>query len=210
MMPRFSTSAGLSSPEARSMAMLRSTASGVSSLPLRTISISSLNSFATSSISASGPLTVISLPRTWMSPVKARSTTCTTSSRDPRSPPMAGPPAPPNLGPRLARRPPQVAAAQYVGVHVEDGLTGLRAGVEHHPVAGLGDALGGGDLVCLEQQRGQEFRVGGGQRGDIAMVDPGDHENVGGRLRVDVPEGQCAPGLPHHLGRDVPSDDLAE
>ncbi len=63
----------------------------------------------------------------------------------------------------VSRGPVEAAAAQHVRVHVEDGLACLRAGVEHDPVARLGDALVDGDLVGLADDLGEQLGVGRGQ-----------------------------------------------
>ncbi len=71
--PRFdrmfsvSTSAGRVSSAERNMLIDRSTASSVSGCPVRSTSTISPNSFWISSTSPRFPVTVISLPRTWMS-----------------------------------------------------------------------------------------------------------------------------------------------
>src|ERR1700729_295314 len=82
-MSRVSTSAGRAPDLRRSIATLRSTTSAASSAPLASSRVSSSNSRATSAVSSGVPVTVISLPRTWMSAPKAPSITCSSSSREP-------------------------------------------------------------------------------------------------------------------------------
>lgn len=82
-MSRDRTSAGRS-VAIRSMWMLRSTASGDSSAPEPTNSISSSKRRTTTPLSSGLPVMVISLPRTWMSALKAPSMTRRSSSPDPR------------------------------------------------------------------------------------------------------------------------------
>src|ERR1700722_7182469 len=82
-MPTVSTSAGRTPRSARSMAAVRSTASAVRSVPLRSSSRSSSNRAVTKAVSAGLPVAVISLPRTWMSALNSRSITCRSSSPDP-------------------------------------------------------------------------------------------------------------------------------
>src|SRR5258708_598204 len=77
------TSAGRTLDFRRSIATLRSTTSAASSAPLASSRVSSSKSLATSAVSSGEPVTVISLPRTWMSAPKAPSITCSSSSRDP-------------------------------------------------------------------------------------------------------------------------------
>ena len=82
-MPTVSTSAGRTPRSARSMAAVRSTASAVRSVPLRSSSTSSSKSAVTRAVSAGFPVAVISLPRTWMSASNSRSITCSSSSPEP-------------------------------------------------------------------------------------------------------------------------------
>src|SRR5579875_3552814 len=82
-MPTVSTSAGRTPRSARSIAALRSTASGVSSAPLLSSSTSSSKKAVTRAVSAGVPVAVISLPRTWMSAANSRSITCSSSSPEP-------------------------------------------------------------------------------------------------------------------------------
>ena len=82
-MPTVSTSAGRTPRSARSMAAVRSTASAVRSVPLRSNSTSSSKSAVTKAVSAGFPVAVISLPRTWMSALNSRSITCSSSSPEP-------------------------------------------------------------------------------------------------------------------------------
>src|ERR1700733_3594502 len=82
-MSRVSTSAGRAPDFLRSMATMRSTTSAASSVPLDSSWVSSSKSLATSAVSSGEPVTVISLPRTWMSAPNAPSITCSSSSREP-------------------------------------------------------------------------------------------------------------------------------
>ena len=82
-MPTVSTSAGRTPRSARSMAAVRSTASALRLVPLRSSSRSSSNSSVTRAVSAGLPVAVISLPRTWMSALNSRSITCSSSSPEP-------------------------------------------------------------------------------------------------------------------------------
>lgn len=92
-------------------------------------------------------------------------------------------------------------------VGVEDHLTGIGAGVEHKPVA-LIEAF-------LRSHLGSERdeRVETTLRRGLGRIDPvpaGDDQEVGGRLRMQVTEGDRLVVAADHLGRDVPGDDLAE
>src|SRR5215469_657104 len=109
-----------------------------------------------------------------------------------------------------ARWPAERPAAEDVGVGVKHRLPGLRAGVEHHPVPGLGHPLVLGDLVRQGRHLVQQAVVGGGERSQVGIVILRYDKHMGGRLRVDVPEGKGAGRLGHALGRDIPRNDRAE
>jgi hypothetical protein len=53
-------------------------------------------------------------------------------------------------------------------------------------------------------------RIGVGEGGGVRVVDLGDHQDVDGCLRVDVPEGDGRVGLTDDGRRDLPADNLAE
>src|SRR5215471_5803689 len=106
--------------------------------------------------------------------------------------------------------PGEPAAAEDVGVGVEHGLPRPGTGVEDHPVPGLADPFILGDLVRQGHHLAQQAGVGGGECGQVGVMVPRYHEHMGGRLRVDVPEGKGAGRLGHALGRDFPRHDPAE
>ena len=95
-------------------------------------------------------------------------------------------------------------------MHMEHRLPRPGAGVEDDPVTLSGDTLGLRHPVCLGCHLGQQAAVRGGQRGEVAVVVPGDDQDVGGGLRVDVPEGYSPVTFGHQFGRDVTRHDLAE
>src|SRR5205809_329575 len=87
-----------------------------------------------------------------------------------------------------ARWPAERPAAEDVGVGVEHRLPGLRAGVEDHPVPGLGHPFVLGDLVRQACHLVQQAVVGRGEGGQVAVVVLRYDQHMGRRLRVDVPE----------------------
>src|SRR5262245_256130 len=109
-----------------------------------------------------------------------------------------------------ARWPAERPATEHVGVGVEDRLPGLRPGVEDYPVPGLAHPLVLGHLVRQGRHLVQQAVVGSGERGQIGIMVLRYDQHVGGRLRVDVPEGEGAGRLGHTLGRDIPRHDRAE
>ncbi len=82
-MSRVSTSTGRAPDLRRSMATLRWTTSAVTSVPLVISVVSSSKSSPMIAASLADPVTVISLPRTWMSESNSSSITWSSSSRDP-------------------------------------------------------------------------------------------------------------------------------
>src|SRR5580693_6763708 len=108
------------------------------------------------------------------------------------------------------RRPCHGPAAEHMGVHMPDRLSRSGTGVEHDPVSAVGDALGDGDLVRLGDELVEQAVTGAGQGGDVRVMVARDHQDVRGRLRVDVPEGDDALTVKHHRSRDLPGRDTAE
>jgi hypothetical protein len=95
-------------------------------------------------------------------------------------------------------------------VRVRDGLAALPPGVEHDPVTAAFDPLGGGDLVSLADKLVEQTPARFGQRRHVRVVIAGDHQDMGGRLRADVAEGQGPPSVEHDRGRDVSGGDPAK
>src|SRR5215469_11784014 len=172
------------------MPTVRSTVSGEISAPLRCSSSSSPNSLPMSSVSAAGPETVISLPRTWISAENSRSMTWSSSSLVPSKPTMEWPSGmtirivEPGLSLRVsvnsllsARRPGHRAAPEHVRVHVAHGLPAVLAGIEDDPVPGGLDAVGIRHLPCHGDKLVEEAIAGGRQRRHVRVVVPRDHED---------------------------------
>ena len=103
----------------------------------------------------------------------------------------------------------QLSAAQNVEVQVVDGLTGVVAAVGDDAVA-VFQALGLCHLGSHHQTVGNDpgvLSADGAHAGDMRL---GDHQDVGGSLGRDVPEGQAQVILVDLGGGDGAGDDLAE
>src|SRR5215831_18650876 len=109
-----------------------------------------------------------------------------------------------------ARWPGERPAAEDMGVGVKHRLARPGTGVEDHPVPGLAHPFVLGDLVRQGHHLAQQAGVGRGQRRQIGIMVLRYHQHVGGRLRVDVTEGEGAGRLGHALGRDFARCDPAE
>ena len=110
----------------------------------------------------------------------------------------------------LAGRPGHRPAAEYVRMDVVDGLPGLRAGVEDHAVAVVGDSLGDGNVPGVGHELGQQALIGGGQPGQIRVMGPRDHQHVDRGLRVDIAKGDSTGTSRHNRGRNVTGGNGAE
>jgi hypothetical protein len=109
----------------------------------------------------------------------------------------------------LARRPFHIAAANEVDVHVEDGLAGFGPDIEHGSVAVFNTALAA-DLGGHQMESADHFGVfvmGFLQASDVCLR---NDQNVCGRLRIDVFEGDCMRVFVNLLGGDFALDDSAE
>jgi hypothetical protein len=95
-------------------------------------------------------------------------------------------------------------------VDVEYGLTRVRSGVDHHAVATLQKPLFPSQLPGSQEEGPHELGVGLLKVRDTREMLPGDDENVGRRLRVNVPKGKEIGGLEDDLRRDVTLRDATE
>jgi hypothetical protein len=111
---------------------------------------------------------------------------------------------------RSAGRPCHRPTAQQVRVRVRDGLTALPPGVEHDPVAAAVDALGDRDLMRLADKLVEQAATRVRQCRHVRVMIPRDDQDVGGRLRVDVAEGDGPLSVKHDRGRDVAGRDRAK
>jgi hypothetical protein len=109
-----------------------------------------------------------------------------------------------------ARRPCHRPATEQVRVHVPDGLTTLSPGIEHDPVATGVDTFCRGDLVCLGYEFVEQTIARADQRRYVRIVVPRDHQDVRGRLRADITEGDYPLAVQHDRGRDRSGRDPAE
>jgi hypothetical protein len=95
-------------------------------------------------------------------------------------------------------------------VHVVNRLAGLWPGVEHDPVAGLGQARAARDQGRLCGKLVKQTVTGLGQRDQVRMVLSRDNQHVHRRLRVYVLEGNGARALKHPRRWDLPRRDTAK
>ena len=100
-------------------------------------------------------------------------------------------------------------AAQDVEVEMGHSLPGIRTAVGHYPVAPR-QMLCRGDLRNDLKDMRHHLAVFGGYAVAAGDVDLGDHQNVGGGLRMNVPEGEDGFVLVDLGGRDLTGNDPAE
>nr|BFE75827.1 hypothetical protein GCM10020092_091280 [Actinoplanes digitatis] len=105
---------------------------------------------------------------------------------------------------------PSGRAAEDVRVHVEDLLAAVGAAVEDQPEAVGEQPLGLGDRGGRGQHVGGGLRVRVRHGGHVLVMRLGNHQDVHGRLRVDVAEGERGVGLVHDGRGDFSGDDAAE
>ena len=70
-------------------------------------------------------------------------------------------------------------------VYMIDGLPAVAAGIEDHPVAGIGNTFGLRHLVGLRGDLSQQTGVTS-QRSQVGVVLLRDHQHVNRRLRINV------------------------
>ena len=95
-------------------------------------------------------------------------------------------------------------------MHVLDGLPGVGAGVEDHPVAPVRESLAGRDLVRVRDDLSQQAVARFRKLGQVRMMSACDNEHMYGRLRIDISEGDSAPIVGHYGGRQVAGRNGAE
>ncbi|HTA59108.1 MAG TPA: hypothetical protein VK805_13175 [Candidatus Baltobacteraceae bacterium] len=109
----------------------------------------------------------------------------------------------------LAWGPAEIAASEKMQVEMENGLAGAGAVVEYGAVAGQEIALGG-EFGSYQLQLAKQRLVGGlgiVQRDEMFL---GANQNVHGRLRVDVFEGEHVLVLIDELGGNLFRANFAE
>ena len=191
-----STSAGLPLVRARGCALEEVTSAGPRSAPLRTICEQLLDErLARRATCSPAPSRVISLPRTARRrrDTGARSSSAAGPAGRAAAPSRRRRPAARRASTRRRRavvsqpRVPSVeAAAEHVGVHVEDGLTGARAGVEDEPEVAVG-VLGGERLRATDDDLGEQRR---GRR-RRARRRCGTPRSSGPRAGAPAPSARC-------------------
>lgn len=93
---------------------------------------------------------------------------------------------------------------------VRDGLAGVGAGIEDHPVPGPGDTLGHRDLMRLRGDLVQQAIARRDNRSKIRQVRARDHQHVNGRLGTDVTESDGALTFQHDLHGQVTGGDTTK
>jgi len=73
-------------------------------------------------------------------------------------------------------------------------LPGLRAGIEYHSVAAVGNAFRDCYLSSVGDQVSEQVIPGRAELREVCVVVARDHQHVDRRLRIDVAEGDC-PGI---------------
>src|SRR6185437_16548048 len=90
---------------------------------------------------------------------------------------------------KLSRRPIHRPPTQQVEVKVIDGLATVRSGIDHQAVSAV-ELPGPGHLADRPEQMSEQVGIAGGRLGVRADVLLRNHQNMRGRLRVDVRKGQ--------------------
>jgi hypothetical protein len=93
---------------------------------------------------------------------------------------------------------------------MEDRLACFHAGVEDHPVAATGDALGFRHPVRLRRHFRQQTISGAGQGGKVGEVLLGDYQHVCRRLRIDIAKSNRTVTFGDQIGWYFSSNDLAK
>ena len=71
---------------------------------------------------------------------------------------------------------------------VVDGLARCGAGVHNHPVSALRDPLFSSQILCSKEELPHDIGVTMAEFADRSDVLPGDDKDVGGSVRMDIPE----------------------
>lgn len=102
-----------------------------------------------------------------------------------------------------------MSGAEYVRMHVKNGLTGSRARVEHKPELPIGMVVG--DLLCGRNDFGQQAGVTSGKLDDISVLLGFRHDDdVHGCLRSDVAEGDHPIAVEYDIGGNLPRNNARE
>lgn len=90
------------------------------------------------------------------------------------------------------------------------GLTPVGSGVDHRPEPRLQNAFGARHVPSDEHDLAEKRPVPVGRVVERGQVLLGDHQDVCGRLRPDIPEREDVFGFVDDVGGDDAVDDLAE
>lgn len=91
-----------------------------------------------------------------------------------------------------------------------DCLPGIRPGVKDNAVAVAGDPFGNRHLMGVGDDVSQQTVTGSAELGHGGVVCPRDHQDMHGRLRVDIAEGDRPRSGGHYGRRDLASGNAAE
>jgi hypothetical protein len=91
-----------------------------------------------------------------------------------------------------------------------DGLPAVPASIEDDTVPAVLDTLGGRDLTRRADEFVEQTAAPGGKRGYVREVIPRNHQDMRGRLGIDVTEGDDPLSVQHYRGRDLSGSDPAE
>src|SRR5215510_15259687 len=111
---------------------------------------------------------------------------------------------------RLRLGSPLPSARQEVNVDVIHDLAPLGTAVHAKPVAALGQPLGLAECASGQEAATDDIRVPRSHRSDRSDVALGDDEEMDGRLRVDVLEGQDRLVFVLDVGGSLAGHDAAE
>ena len=111
---------------------------------------------------------------------------------------------------RSARWPPERAAAQNVEMEVIDRLSGVGSGVDHHPKAVLLHASRCRYPARRQQKPPEQRLVLRPCRRQVIEMLPRDNQDVGGRLRIQVVEGDQVRLIQQLVRRDLSLGDFAK
>ena len=95
-------------------------------------------------------------------------------------------------------------------VQVENALAGVRSNVQNGAVASPVDVALDGELCCDALQMPEKRFIFGGRQVQSGDVLAGYHQQVRGRLRIDIFEGNRQLVLEHDARRAFAAQDLTE
>ncbi|MFM2199176.1 MAG: hypothetical protein RLZZ505_2608 [Verrucomicrobiota bacterium] len=114
------------------------------------------------------------------------------------------------FGRESAWGPGELASAEEVDVEVRDGLSAVRAVVDHHAESAFREAEFGGDLGGGEEEVPKGRLISGVRLADSRDGLVRHYQDVDGSLRGNVAEGEAMFIAVHHIGRDFRVADFLE